>query len=316
MAIASSPRLRCREIGLADIEALVNLLTDGFRRRSHDDWARAFKCLSQHPTPPGFPKYGYLLECEDTPVGLILLIYSSILVNGEPKIRCNICSWYVKPAFRAHAAILASRAPRHNHVTYFNVTPAPHTVPMLEAHGFERYCTGWFAALPALHGGSDKAHVKLVTSNEPLEGLQPTEAELLLAHANYGCISLTCRSNGSTYPFVFMPRRKFGVVPFVYLAYCRDRQDFVRFAGQLGRFLARSGFPLVVLDSNGSIGGLVGAYFDGYPKYFKGPDRPQLGDLAYSELAMFRITGEKIWGSWRRHSVPVDITGETLARSK
>jgi hypothetical protein len=316
MVNGSSPRLRCREIGPADIEAIVNLLTDGFRRRSHDDWVRAFKCLSQHPTPPGYPKYGYLLECQGAPAGVILLIYSSIVVNGEPKIRCNICSWYVKPEYRAHAAILASRAPRHKDVTYFNVTPAPHTVPMLEAHGFVRYCTGWFAALPAL-GGSHKAQVKLVTPNDRLaDGLQPAEAELLLAHANYGCISVTCTAGGTTYPFVFMPRRKFGVVPFVYLIYCRDQQDFVRFAGQLGRFLARSGFPLVALDSNGPIRGLVGAYFDGYPKYFKGPDRPQLGDLAYSELAMFRITGEKLWGSWRRHSVPIDITGETLARSK
>jgi len=37
----------------------------------------------------------------------------------------------------------------------------------------------------------------------------------------------------------------------------------------------------------------VGAYFRGHPKYFKGPDQPRLGDLAYSELAMFPKMGEK-----------------------
>jgi len=76
-------------------------------------------------------------------------------------------------------------------------------------------------------------------------------------------------------------------MPFVYLAYCRQLDDFVRFAGPLGRFLAWRRFPLVVLDANGPIGRLIGWYSDGFPKYFKGPDRPRLGDIAYSERVMF-----------------------------
>jgi len=33
----------------------------------------------------------------------------------------------------------------------------------------------------------------------------------------------------------------------------------------------------------------MGLYFRGRrPKYFKGPDQPRLGDVAYSELPMFR----------------------------
>jgi hypothetical protein len=43
-----------------------------------------------------------------------------------------------------------------------------------------------------------------------------------------------------------------------------------------------------MLDANGAIGGLVGRYFDGImPKYFKGPRPPRLGDLAYTEAALF-----------------------------
>ena len=54
--------------------------------------------------------------------------------------------------------------------------------------------------------------------------------------------------------------------------------------------LAARGRPFVVLDSNGPIPGLVGKYFDAkMPKYFKGPDRPRLGDLAYTEAAMFGV---------------------------
>jgi hypothetical protein len=44
----------------------------------------------------------------------------------------------------------------------------------------------------------------------------------------------------------------------------------------------------VIIDSNGPIPGLVGKYVgDKLPKYFKGPDRPGFGDLAYTEAVMF-----------------------------
>ena len=72
------------------------------------------------------------------------------------------------------------------------------------------------------------------------------------------------------------------------LVYCRDIDDFVRFARPIGRFLALRGRPLIIIDANGPIRGLVGHYFAGrMPRYFRGPERPRLGDLAYTEAALF-----------------------------
>jgi hypothetical protein len=46
----------------------------------------------------------------------------------------------------------------------------------------------------------------------------------------------------------------------------------------------------MLIDSNGPISGLVGKYLKNYmPKYFKGPVAPHLGDLAYTEVAMFGV---------------------------
>ena len=221
-------------------------------------------------------------------MGVILLIFSSIHVNGEPKIRCNVSSWYVEPAYRGYAAMLVSRAMRYKHITYFNITPASRTVPILEAQGYVRYCAGRFVSVPALSAWSSGSRVKMVDLETcPCEDLPSSEIELLLAHAKYGCASLACSSGDRRHPFVFVLGRKFGLVPYAYLAYCRDLEDFVRFAGPLGRFLARRGFPVVVLDANGPVRGLIGRYFANFPKYFKGPDQPRLGDVAYSERAMF-----------------------------
>jgi hypothetical protein len=74
------------------------------------------------------------------------------------------------------------------------------------------------------------------------------------------------------------------------MVYCRDVDRFVVYAGPIGRYLAARGRPLVMLDANGPIIGLVGKYFDGrMPRYFRGPNRPRLGDLAYTETAMFGV---------------------------
>jgi hypothetical protein len=141
--------------------------------------------------------------------------------------------------------------------------------------------------VPALSAQSCDARVQVVASDPGArDGLSPSEIELLLAHARYGCVSLICRSANRVHPFIFRLRRV-RFVPVAYLVYCRALEDFVRFAGPLGRFLAWRGCPFVILDSNGPIRGLIGRYFGSYPKYFKGPHPPRLGDLAYSELAMF-----------------------------
>ncbi|MGA8690213.1 MAG: hypothetical protein WB662_09990 [Methyloceanibacter sp.] len=186
--------------------------------------------------------------------------------------------------------MLVSRALKYKHVTYFNITPAPHTVPILEAQGYVRYCVGRFVCVPALSAWSYGSRVKAVAPGMCAdEDLPSSEIELLQAHANYGCMSLTCSSANRRHPFIFALRRKFGFLPYAYLAYCRDLEDFVRFAGPLGRFLAWRGFPLVVLDSNSPLRGLIGTYSAAFPKYFKGPDQPRLGDLAYSERVMFGV---------------------------
>jgi hypothetical protein len=48
--------------------------------------------------------------------------------------------------------------------------------------------------------------------------------------------------------------------------------------------------PLIIVDSNGALPGVTGKFLEGrMPKYFKGPDRPRLGDLAYTEAALFGV---------------------------
>jgi hypothetical protein len=288
---APVPAIRCRQIGEADISAVARLLSRGFPNRSLPFWLQALDRLKEHQPPSGLPKYGYLLESGSEVVGAILQIFSTISHSGQITTRCNLSSWYVDPAFRAYATLLVSHALSHRNITYLNVSAAPHTWPIIEAQGFARYCDGIFVAVPLLQTLFKRDDVKVFdASHTPTVAFDAADQLILSHHAANDCISLWSETEGRAYPFVFRPRFVKKLLPCAQLIYCNDVGDFVRFAGPIGRYLARRGKPLVILDSNGRIPGLLGIFRRGsMTKYFKGPQRPRLGDLAYTEYAVLGI---------------------------
>jgi hypothetical protein len=287
--IPSPPQIRCREVLDSDIENIINLLTKGFypkRKRAH--WVDAMQKLAAHPTPPGLPRYGYLLDCNGVPVGVLILIFSSHVVDGISRLRSSVSSWYVDKEFRTYATLLASQAVKHKNVTYSNISASRHTWPILQLQGYVRFSSGQTITLPILSHASRSARVIPITAATLYShDLPQTDVALLKAHASYGCISLICKSANNVYPFIFRRRLMFAIVPVVHLIYCRDVADFVQFAGVLGRYLSRRGILLVDVDADGPVPGVVGKYRDNRPKYCKGPEHLRAGDLAYTELALF-----------------------------
>ena len=284
---SAAPKIRCRQIADADLDALADLLKRGFgARRTRAFWRSALARLQARAVPPDMPRYGYLLENDGVAVGVILLIFAT--TPGGDAVRANVSSWYVEPAFRGYAPLLVSQALKLKQVSYLNISAAPHTWPILEAQGYRRYSNGVFVALPAWQR-STAGDVRLLPAEQtPDAPHEPFERELLVVHAGYGCIAFWCETRERAHPFIFRPRIVKSVVPCAQLIYCGDVADMVRFAGPIGRLLARRGRPFVVIDANVPIEGLVGRYFDGtMPKFVRGPATPRLGDLAHTETALF-----------------------------
>lgn len=286
----TNQRIRCRLIGEADLPALAGLLARGFPDRSLGYWRHALDMLARRDAPDGFPRFGYMLEHDGDAVGVILMIFAKWGPAGAGRIRCNISSWYVDDKFRGYASLLIAAAVRHKDVTYINVSPAAHTWRVIEAQGFTRYCSGQMLIIPALSGWVPKARARLFDPRRDYgDALTGEERAMLAAHVELGCLACVVHEKRAAHPFVFLKRSMLrGLIPTLQLIYCRDIADFQRLAGPLGRTLLSHGHPSVLLDAPGPIPGLVGKYLrDRGPKYFKGPERPRLGDLAFCESVLF-----------------------------
>jgi hypothetical protein len=288
------PPPRIREITEQDLDAVGDLLTRGFVHRPRAYWMRGLQRQATREVPPNAPRFGYLMEHDGRAVGCLLLICTRRTVDGVIADRCNVSSWYVDPAYRNFAALFASMVQKRRDITYFNVTPVRPTWPILEAQGYQRYCSGQYFALPWLSWRGPAMSIELIaTGDGPVDGLSAEDAAMLRRHADYGKLSLVCRGGGRALPFIFLPlRKRRGVIPMpaVQLAYCPSIADFVACAGALGRYLLRRGKPVVILDANGRLAGIPGRYSEAQGrKYFRGPYQPQLGDLADTEFAIYGL---------------------------
>ena len=185
---ALRPQIRCREIGEADLDGVADLLARGFYGRSRDYWLQGLRRQAAREVPQDYPRFGYMLDHEGVPVGVLLLIYSMRDAGGESAVHCNLSSWYVEPAFRNYAPMLTSLAQRRKEVSYFNMSPAHWTWPIIEAQGFRAYCKGLFLSFPALSRNGRDATVEIVSADATsIDGLPVADAELLMRHAAYGC---------------------------------------------------------------------------------------------------------------------------------
>ena len=235
------------------------------------------------------------MESGGRPVGVLLTLYGQRA--GEAGPRCDLSSWYVEPGFRTFAPLLDQVACRHRHVTYVNVSAAPHTWAMHEARGYERYCTGQMIAFPCLAPPRRGVSLRAVRPDDALEDLPAAERRLVGDHARLGCICLVATDRDGSRPLVFLRRpvdalrARIGWSPLNYgqLVYCRTTSDLSRFAGAVGRhLLRRHALSFILIDANAKLDGLRGRWVERRGTRFKrGPGTVRLGDLAYSELVLF-----------------------------
>jgi len=268
-------RVKCRQIVESDLAALSGMLTDGFQIHPRDFWNKSLARIAARPAIEGMPRIGYALETESGLVGVILTLWSR---RGDEMV-CALSSWYVdRPYRRPHATSLPITATSIDGPLYLNTSPADHTRKSMSSMGWMQYNFGRSVAFPALTWGGGKVSED-IPHNLP-------ERTLLEDHRAWGCVSIVCRKDGTDFPFVFRARKvtRFNV-PIMELIYCRDTSDFERCGAALGRWFLGRGTLGFILD--GKVKGMPSVYGEGKePRLYKGPHKPRLNDLAYSEKVL------------------------------
>lgn len=283
-------RVRCRPVDTADLPAIAALLAQGFRGRKTQEIASGLSGLADRAIPRGAQRYGYCLDTGGRIVGAVVLIASERVIDGKPAVFCNISNWYVLPEYRSYAQLLISIALRNREFTYLNVSPAPHTWPIVENQGYTRYCEGLFFLMAALERPDPAVRVEEFSHDRHAK---MPDAALLERHQAMGCTVLVLRRGEASTGLVLRRYRIRGgrlALPAMFVIHASDRTELLASAGNVGRYLIKRAAPVLVMDADGPEPGHIGMFTARRGrKYFKGPHRPALCDLADTEYAYFGL---------------------------
>jgi hypothetical protein len=273
-----------REITADDLEAVRDLLVEGFSLRSRDYWTKGLARLGSLPRVEGFPRYGFLVDADGAAQGVLLTITSDHGARGR---RTHLSSWYVREAYRHYALALFRQALDLENTTFVNPSPADHILPILRTFGFEPY-TGGTVALDlrlALRGRSAGGAVRRL-GIDGLADLPAPDARLAEDHLRSGCEVFRLQTAGRA--GLLIHRRKWirRALPCSQVIFA-DPELVLELAGPVMRALAARGSLVALCDVGQTREPAIGRVFQRGIRYFKGPEPPPAGDLSYSELAIF-----------------------------
>jgi hypothetical protein len=273
-----------REITDDDLEAVRELLVEGFPVRSEDYWAKGLANLRSLARVEGFPRYGYLVDADHAQQGLLLTITSD---RGAPGIRTSFSSWYVREGYRHSALLLFRQALELENTTFVNPSPADHVVPILKRFGFEAYTAGslMLDLRTAMRGRSSRGTVRRLGSGD-LADLSEREGQIAEDHLRMGCDVLRLETEARA--GLLIHRRKWirRSLPCAQVILA-DPELVIELAGPVMRALASRGSLLALCDVGPTQEPAIGRVFPRGIRYFKGVAPPPVGDLSYSELAVF-----------------------------
>ena len=102
-AVQEKVKPTVRRANVEDFDSIYPLLKEmNNARLRREDWYRLFQ---DHWSIDEFSP-GIVLELEDEIVGYIGTIYSRQIVNGTPRLFCNLTTWIVREEFRSHSIMM------------------------------------------------------------------------------------------------------------------------------------------------------------------------------------------------------------------
>jgi len=273
-----------REITDADLTAVRSLLVEGFPLRSEDYWKKGLAILGRLPGVEGYPRYGYLVDADGAPQGVLLAITTDRGPRGRST---HLSSWYVREGHRHFALGLLRQVLDLPETTFINPSPSDDVLKILVRLGFEPYTTGTVVLdlRAAMRRPYRQGAVRRVGIDD-LADVPEAERRLAEDHLRMGCGVLRLETGERA--GLLIHRRKWirRSLPCAQVI-LGDPGLLIELAGPAMRALPYRGSPLALCDVGPTTEPAAGRVFARGIRYFKGAEAPPVGDLSYSELAIF-----------------------------
>ena len=220
-------------------------------------WDAGIERLRRVPSSRAGEPIGMLLQGQQGPLGLALLLASWRPVAGAPARRhVNGSSWAIVPSARERALWMARHGMADMQTVYTALTPIPSTLRILQRIGFAaatHQCVlaatprlAWQAAAsrarqPEVRAGRDALHA---LRDDPL-------APALHDHVQLGCEVLALQSERGVQgwaPLVFRPQQRLGWLRTAELLYAPSQAQLAQQAPALAAPLLRRGYAMLALD--------------------------------------------------------------------
>lgn len=280
-------KMTIRDIEEADLKTAVELLSEGFPKRKTAYWDSAIEQLGRRPTVEGYPQYGLLMLVDDIAVGLLLMLASLQTENT----RCNPSSWYVRQGYRQYSIFLLQRAQKNKEANYLNLSPAPSTLSVVAASGYQPYTGGSYIMDLRAARHFEKARVSNLAL-DAIHDFEEVDRQTIIRHLNYGCQGFRVNDNlGLTY-FLYRTKRYKGVIPMSRFV-MGDPTRILAVAGGIMRLFALKGIFLSLVDaplhSPEKLSMKSGITLDPERdvRFARGTIPPAVGDLGETEISVF-----------------------------
>ncbi len=249
--------MEIREVHEEMISAIKEFLADREGFRDANGWTGLFNYSWKLPNFP----YGYAIMDQDKIVAFVGTIFSQRIIEGQPRICCNMNTWFVLEEYRPQMLGIKILRPfiKMEDVLITALSPAELTVTVLERLGFKLLDHEQIAVpvAPGILFRNSKA-------SEPLVMFEPAEIEQYLNdedrticrdHATLACEHLLIRENTTgKYCYIVAttaPFRKLRWLKKKWLNFCyvSSSELFVKHFARIRKHLWKRGFLAICYDT-------------------------------------------------------------------
>lgn len=203
-----------------------SFLSDDDPLSSEQEWRNVF----DYPWPTDEGHCGYALLEKGQVVGMLGMVFSKRVIDGETKKFCNLHTWWVREDHRGRSLALLRPILELDDYTITHFTPCDRVRAVSKRLGFKDLRAQLKILLPRKRSSTKHAADEsnlLFEESTIAESLSPSDRKILTDHLPYGCGNLLIR-DGDRYCYLLYTHVVRHRLPYCHVHYISDKAIFAK----------------------------------------------------------------------------------------